>query len=231
MKLTSTFTKLCAALLVAALAGAATAQITKQGDGYLLRMKYKKGDVVKYTMTTTSTGANIPAMNMKMPMSNKVLSVAKGVAELEYTVGPMTNNGKAMGQAQTMKAKVDSRGKITGGGAQLQQMSNITLPEKPVKVGASWKGTQTTEAGPSGTLTLNATYTFVGVKTVSGKQVAEIKVTVSGGNQMMKTSGGGTMRLLTVDGSLYSTAMDQTITLSQGQQGINIKTKVAIVRH
>ena len=217
-------------IFLAAVCTAASAQISKQGSGYLLRMKFTKGDVARYTMTSASGGSGVPAMNLKMPMSMKVLSVAKGVGQIEYSVGPMTNNGKAVVQAQKGTSKVDSRGKVTGSSAQLQQMGNITFPEKAIRVGETWKGTQTTQTGPGGSLTLNASYTFAGIKTVKGKPVAEIKVSVSGANQMMKTAGTGVMQLLVADGSLFSTTMDQTMTFAQGQQSMSVKNKTQIVR-
>lgn len=218
------------ALLFATACCVASAQVTKQGSGYLLRMKFKQGEVTKFVMTTTTSGSGAPAMNLKMPMTTKVLAVKGGVAEVEYNVGPMTNNGKAMGEAQKVTSKIDSRGKLSGGSPQLQQMGNITLPEKAIPVGGVWKGTQNSQAGPSGSITINATYTLVGIKTVGGKQVAEIKVAMTGGNQMLKTTGGGTMFLRVADGSLHSTVLDQSISIAQGQQSITVKSKVSIVR-
>ena len=218
--------------LLAAVWTTAPAQITKQGGGYLLRMKYTKGVVAKYSMTTTSGATSVvPAMNMVMPMETKVLSVTNGVGEVQYVIGPISNNGQAMGQRQTVVAKIDSRGKTLSSGGMAQQINNLTLPATAVRPGATWTGVQSTQSA-MGAINLNATYKFVGVKLVGGRSVAQILVTVQGGNKMIATKGTGSVFLLVSDGSLHSTNLDQNMTLSDGQGGkpIQMKLKVAISR-
>lgn len=219
--------------LVATVWASAPAQVVKQGGGYLLRMKYTKGTVTKFAMTTSSVAsAGIPAMNMVMPMETKVLSVSGGVGEVQYTVGPVTNNGKAMGQKQVVVTKVDARGKMLSSNGMAQQLNNVTFPEKPVKVGGTWSGVQSSQSA-MGAMKMNATYTFVGLKSVGGKACAEIKVSVDGGNQMIKTKGTGSVFLLVSDGSLHSTNLTQNMTLDSGQNGtkpMQLKMTVKITR-
>lgn len=225
-------TRIATVAVFAALYATSPAQIVKQGGGYLLRMKYTKGAIANYAMTTaTSGGSAMPAMNVAMPMRTKVLSVASGVGEVQYELGPISNNGKAMGQKQTVVVKIDSRGKMLSSAGVAQQVNNVTLPEKPVKPGATWTGVQTTQS-QVGQMTLNATYKFAGLKTVGGKTVAEIQVNVKGGNQMIQTAGTGSVFLLVSDGSMHSTSMNQTMTMSGGQGGkpLEIKMKVSITR-
>lgn len=215
MKRFATITKFGLALTLAAVCSFATAQVSKQGAGYLFRIKWTKGQTAKYTMATTTSGPS--SMKIDMPMSLKVLSVAGGVGEVEYNVGPATSNGKPMGAAQKVVAKVDPRGKIVGGSAQAQQMNgSITLPEGPIKPGGTWTGTQTVP-GPAGSMTINAKYKFVGIKSVSGQSVAQIDVSMTGGGGSMKISGSGSVYLRTSDGSMQSTNLSQQMTIGTGQ--------------
>ena len=219
--------------LLATAWASAPAQVVKQGNGFLLRMKYTKGAIAKYTMTTTSVAsAGIPAMNMAMPMETKVLSVLKGVGEVQYTVGPVTNNGKAMGQKQVVVTKVDARGKMLSSSGMAQQFNNVTFPEGAINPGASWSGVQSSQSA-MGAMNMNATYTFVGLKSIGGKMCAEIKVAVSGGNAMIKTNGTGSVFLLVSDGSLQSTHLAQDMRMDTGQKGakpMQLKMIVKITR-
>ncbi|MCO5295331.1 MAG: hypothetical protein M9921_00590 [Fimbriimonadaceae bacterium] len=228
----ASLTKITVALVFAALWTVAPAQISKKGAGYLFRIKWTKGQTAKYTMTTTTSGGP-SAMAVNMPMSLKVLSVAGGVGEVEYNVGPASANGKPMGAAQKVVAKVDPRGKIVSGATQAQQMGgNITFPEGPVKPGGTWTGSQTVP-GPGGSMTINAKYKFVGIKSVGGQSVAQIDVSMSGGGGQMQITGSGSVFLRTADGSLQSTNLGQKLTISgaQGnQKPMTIDMKISMKR-
>ena len=100
-------------------------------------------------------------------MTIKVVNVAKGVATLKVTVGPITNNGHQVKPADTAEAKIDSMGRSVAGPAVM--MMGGTYPEKPVKVGETW-----TSTFPMGQLGGNATAKFIlrGLKTMKGRKVA-----------------------------------------------------------
>lgn len=205
------------ALGFAALWAVIPAQVSKQGAGYLFRIKWTKGQTAKYAMVTTSSGGP-QAVSVKMPMSLKVLSVKNGVGEVEYSVGPMTSNGKSMGAAQKVVAKVDPRGKIVGGSDPSQNMGgNITFPQGPIKPGGSWTGSQKVPGAGGASMTINAKYKFVGLKSVAGQSVAQIDVSMSGGGGSMQISGSGSVFLRVSDGSLQSTNLNQKFTFGSAQ--------------
>lgn len=205
------------------LATSSQAQVTQQGGGYLLRMKYAPGMILKYEMSTAMTGApQGQGMNFVIPMVMKVTKVSNGVASIDATVGPMKGQ---KGQAQKMSMTMDSRGKTTG-----QQNSPVQtqLPEKPVKIGEKWSNS----ANVNG-MNVKATYTFRGLKNVGGKSVAAIDVAFSGSMGAQGTmSGTGTQFLMVNDGSLYTMnmKMNMAMTNPQNKQKMNIGTTISMVR-
>jgi hypothetical protein len=233
--------KLAAALFVAAFVAAphADAQVTKSGSNYTFRMKFTKGQTTRYNVVTNMTmggagsagGNNAPAMKMEMPMTMLVENVQKDVADLKMTVGPPTMNGQAMGQSQpqTQTMKMDSRGRVVGGG---QSMGGVmaTLPDKPIAVGGTW----TAQMPMQGMGNMNATYKFLGLKNEGGRQVAEIEVTVSSKGQM-NASGSGRMFILASDGSLLRSSLNLNASMPTGQgqgqgAGGQMRMQVTIAR-
>jgi len=166
---------LVVAAAVAVVAGSAHAQVSKQGNKYLFRIKYVKGQTITYGMAMSmNMGGKSTPMNMNV--SQKVVSVdSSGTATVSVSgVG---------GQPMTMK--MDNRGRMVGGPQGMAAGSNsIQLPEKAVAVGESWAGSAA--GGQQGMgVNMTATYTLKGFKTVHGKQCAEVAIT-------MKMTGGGT---------------------------------------
>jgi hypothetical protein len=207
-----------AALLAAsylALPTLAEAQVTKKGSAYQFRTKFKKGQVIKYQFDTTIAGPQ--AMTIEMPMKMSVLNVVKDIADIEATVGPISMNGKAMGQpgtgVQTQTFKMNNMGKVVGNNAKAVGLG-ASLPEKPIPVGGTY--TATLPLGPAaGGGNAKATYKFKGIKNVDGRPVAELAVTVaSAGTQ--KLGGSGTIFLLVSDGSLHKANLDMQMTPPTG---------------
>lgn len=215
------------ALLFVVACRVASAQITKEETGYLLRMKFTKGNVVNFLSTTASSGKGLgaQAMTLRVQVSTKVLFVANGVADVEYRVSPTTNNGKAITAARRDTSKIDSRGRLTGGTARLQNMGDISLPEEPIPVGGVWKNTETSQA-PSGPISIQRTFRFVGFKKVDGKQLAQIEVSLTGGNQEMRATGTGTTMLLVADGSLFSSTLNLSTSFDRGSLTLTDKTSI-----
>ena len=203
--------------------GVGHSQIAASPSGYTMKMKWVKGAKMDYTMAMNMTGVpNAPAMK-PIPFSMKVKDVQKGIATIEFT-------GANMPSGTTVK--MDSSGKIVGGNKAAMGMSGgltgASLPSKPVKVGETWKHTETTDT-PMGKMKMSSTYKMLGVKTIAGKQVAEISMTISGGGQSMKIDGTGTMRLLMADSSLYSANLNQNMTMTrEGVKGAPQKMKMTI---
>jgi hypothetical protein len=173
------------------------AQVTQKGETYLLRVKYTEGTVLKFSTSTTTSMSKNP---IKMVVQMKVKKVTPVKSMIEFNLG-----------GSTMNVEVDSRNKAIGSGA---ASAFTTFPEKPVKVGESWKGTtpMTGPTGGSGNVTTK--YTFRGIKTEDGKKVAKIEVSVSGA--MTST---GSMSVLVSDGTLYS--MTSSLTMQSPQMSVS----------
>lgn len=222
-------TTLAAALLLGAALG--QAQIAKQGSAYLFRMKFTKGAKYAYKMNVDMTmpkGMGGPAdgkANMLMTMNIHVKDVKKDVATVAYSASPMKMNGKEMGKATQMEVKQNTRGKFVQGDAAAMNAGSINLPEKPIKLGDSW--TAETKMGTgAGAMTVNAKYTFKSIKTVNGKQIAVLGVTMASSTPV-KLNGGGTVELYMSDGALY--ASDTTATLlptADASQKITVVSKM-----
>jgi hypothetical protein len=201
-----------------------TGQVTKSGQGYLLRMKFTKGQTLNYRLNMNmTTPMSTNAMNIVGPIKMTVASVDKGVATLNTTAGPFTSGGKALGKQETATIKQDTMGRIVGGDAN-QIQSFVSLPQKPVKVGESWTATNKINAGPAGAMTVNAKYTLKSVGNVNGKQVANIAVSLSGAGQM-KVNGSGSVQMLVSDGSLMDSTTTLNMTMNNPQNGQSMTMK------
>lgn len=213
-------------LVLAALATSASAQIVKRGNAYLFRMKFAKGSVTKYKVNSTIMGLGSSSQGMKVmiPMSWKVLDVIAAVATVEATVGPVTIGKQTMMQPSVNTVQIDNLGRQVGGG-QMGRQINPTFPVKPVKVGSAWTAANEVGTGAQ-TTKVTATYKFTGIKTVAGKKVAELAISMKG-----QASGTGTMQLLVSDGSLYRSTLNMTVSvpLPNGKTSNNV-TKVDVIR-
>ena len=97
------------------------AQVTKVENGYLFRIKYTKGNITHYQLTTTTTlppgmaGPNSDKpmiMNMVAPITMTVVSVTGNKATIKSDVGPMMMNGSALSKVQTQQITVDDRANL-----------------------------------------------------------------------------------------------------------------------
>jgi hypothetical protein len=214
-----------ASLALPAISGA---QIKKVGPGYLFRVKFTQGKVLKYGI---SSNVNMPSAGRTFavsgPFSLKVLSINGDTATLQATIGPLSANGRAMNKPQIMTIKENTRGKVVGGGASSMQQMSIALPEKPVSPGSTWTG-ETSVAGGMGPTHVSAKYKFVGIKNSGGHQMAQLAITVSSSGSAT-TSGTGTVFLLMEDGSLWSSTTNMSI--SGAQTGGNaMKMNIVVTR-
>jgi hypothetical protein len=236
MKTSST---LAAALCMLGLIGVArmsSAQVTKTGGAYLLRMKFFKGQKLSYLMTSSSTG-----VKMEIPFIMNVTDVTGNVATINLTVGPASVNGKrAMNgntpaKAQVVTIQMDNRGKVVKSSQPgAQGMAGVVLPEKPIRIGETFPVDSTT---PMGGMNMKVTgrYRFAGIKNVNGKQAAQLAVMLSGsgtGGAAMKisTKGSGTTNLDIADGQLRAAAINQEITIIRGANSQTQKNAVQIRR-
>jgi|GEM_PF-665549 len=199
------------------LSSIAPAQVTRQGNGYTLRVKYQTGQTIKYTLANSmvTPGAKSPAPAMSIPMTIRVVSVTKGVATLEASIGPVPGQGKP----QTQQMKMDSRGRVVGGpAAGLQSLSGVAMPDKAVTVGQTWKDTAQVPS-PMGPISTTTSYKFLGIRTVGGKSVAELSMSMSGKGSSLSMNGSGRLQILVSDGTLYGMTMTQKAMLPGNMGG------------
>ncbi len=203
----------------AGLAVSGSAQITKQGSGYLLRVKYTAGKSMSYTMKASGS-AQGQAFSMTTPMKMKVVSVKGKNGTLDYSVGPMSMmvNGKPMNMGGSnvtkVTATIDDRGKMIKSSAGQNPGGSITFPEKPIAVGGTWSGTTTVNAGASGPMTVSAKYKLVGIQNMNGIPAAKITLTLNGSGAS-KVTGTGTVYLAMSDGSLIRNDNKMQISMAQ----------------
>lgn len=188
----------------------ADAQVTAQSGKYLFRLGYKKGQIMKYSI---STKVNMPGskqpMNTVMPLTMKVIDVQKDVLTIQSTVDMSKLQPGSKPQSQTIK--MDRLGNVVGGGSSSGMMSGANLPKNPVAVGGTWKTT-----GNANGFAATSTYKLVGVKQVGSRKVANVTMSIVGTGSM-KMTGTGTMLLDMADASLVSMAMNMNMPNPQGK--------------
>lgn len=204
-------------------------QVTKQGNGYLFRIKWTEGQTIRYNIESgMASGPGGKPMSMTMGIAMTVADVKAGIATVKTKVTGMG------GTPQEVTSKIDSMGKMSGGGSNnpMTNSSNITYPKGPVPVGGSWTENMNMAQGPMGGMKTTTTYRFKGLKNVGGRQFAEIalSVTASGAASM---KGSGTVLINMVDGMMHTLDLNSALTMAmpgaEGKPGkpmtINTTTK------
>lgn len=216
------------------------AQITKSGDKYVFRVKFTKGQVIHYLITTTARpirggkalpGSKGPIITTRT-MTLKAVDVKGKVSTLEVSLGPSITDGKEVGQGQTGQMQVDDHNKALNRAK--GSPDGAGLPPDPIKVGGKYSINQSAvrDGKP---LSIQATYTFKGIKTVGGRQVAEIDaVTMTKGSAMTKesilTQGTSTVYLSVADGTIVSTTTRQTATTLNAPKTVSMTTDTVMSR-
>jgi hypothetical protein len=185
----------------ATLAALAPAQVTKSGPGYLLRVKYASGQVLRYATSNSVAGVTGQPGNLKvsLPIVMRVTEVKGPTANIRMTVGPATAGTNVLTNAQTVVMSLNSRNEAKGSTA---AGVGAQLPAKPVKVGDKWSAQVPIATATGSQQRLMGTYRFQGVKSIGGRQVAVITYSVAGA-----AKGSGTMTLLMSDGTLWTNQM------------------------
>ncbi len=196
------------------LPAASYSQVTEKNGLYDFRVKLVAGKKISYMNSVVALGG----ITVNLPISMKVLSVTGGKATVETVTGPGTMNGQSMGQnAVTEKAVIDMKGQPAGAGSTGTGTVFGSIPSKPIKVGATWTGKAPTNNSSIGMKDITATYTFVGVKNVKGKQVAEIKITIKGAGES-SMSGSGFVHILTADGLLATSKLSMALKMAGSEK-------------
>ncbi|HSI72907.1 MAG TPA: hypothetical protein VK934_06995 [Fimbriimonas sp.] len=213
-----------AAFLVAGLVLAAvgSAQVTKQGSGYLLRVKYLKGQTLKYSTTNSVLGGMNGGQPMKiqMPIVMKIKDVVKGIAKAQVTAGPVNMGGNPLMEAQTLEMDLSTTNQTKS--AKGAGLTGAQLPIKPVKVGQTWSMLAPIPDTTGMSKNMKATYKFQGLKTIAGKSMAVLAYTLTGG-----VSGSGTLLLLASDGTIHSNTAKLKYSGPQGSMNITSEMKRA----
>lgn len=201
---------------LALLASSASAQVTRKGSGYLLRTKYTKGKTLRYATSTSvaTQQPNAQPMKLSVPLTMVVQNVQNGIATIQLKMGAAKMGNQVLTNGQSTTVKLNSRNVLQGANASAANASLAAqFPANPVKVGQSWTASAPISGmGGGGPQNLKATYTFRGIKTVGGRQIATITYRVSGA-----ASGSGSMTLLATDGTLFSNTAK--LAVNAGPQG------------
>jgi hypothetical protein len=203
---------ICGLALLAA--ATAPAQVTKSGSGFLLRMKFIKGQTLIYDLTGTVTQRG-RTLNFQVPMVVSVKDVAGGVGTLEQKVGPFKADGRPMGPVRTEVLKRDARGTVlNGSGSSAPGLHVMTFPAAPLKAGGTWSAKTKGVVGTAGQMEMDNTYKIVGLESVSGRQCLRIGVTVKGtGNAAL--AGGGDVWIAVSDGSMVKSTSKMNVTIGK----------------
>ncbi len=210
------------------LALSASAQVTRSGSKYLIRVMYKKGSTVRYLSKSSMVTGPKKTMTVNVPMTLRVLNVVKGVADIKVTVGPVTANGAVMQPARTTPVvKVDSLGRPVDGSSTPMMSGNF--PVKPVGVGETWSSNVSLQGMPM-KVTMN--FIFRGLKTVAGKSYAVVGIAVNSASNTSTLTGRGEMSVAAADGIVSSMNLAMTIKVpaSQTSNGGSVAFTTTMVR-
>lgn len=214
------------ALLVAGLAVTPSdAQISKKGNAYLFRAKYRKGQTLSFNFNTVVTPlgskTNTEKQSITMPVAMRVVNIKphnvskEPIAQITSDVGPMLLNGKQFRPKTSVTVFVDPLNALVGTGSQEIAQFSTPLPAKPLKVGESWSSTINASEATGIPLRVKASYTLIRV--LGGKAFIMVKLSgQSTGQTKITTSGQGQMVLRMADASLDTMDMIQTVKLPNG---------------
>jgi len=225
----------CRNVLVVALAlciaASSNAQIRKVKGGYLMRVKFVKGQVIHYGLDSqVSTPQTSTPINATGPMTLKVLAVKGDVGTLDITSGPMSVNGSVVAQAKTARVEEDSRANVVGGVS--HQQVGMVFPKGPVKPGQTWDGQASLPSSTGAMSKVNAHYRFIGLKSMNGKRAAQVSTSFEV-TSPIQAVGHGSIYFLVSDGSMLRTdlTLKSTSASNSGVMGAGMNVHVVIARH
>ncbi len=218
----------CIGCVASATAGA---QVTKQGDAYQFRLKFKKGAKYSYLLSSSSpaTGTT-PAQKMEVPFSYLALGTKGDETQVKISVGPSAFNGKPNAPKPTIiNATMDDRGKLVKSSQEgLGNLTGVILPEKAIKIGEEFPIKSDTSV-QGGALEIRGSYKFVGFKTMSGRKVVQFDVRQNSIG-IVSTSGSGKTFIDAADGQLVLATINQNVTIQENGKSVTMKNSVTIIR-
>lgn len=177
------------------IAASSSAQVVQKKGGYIIFIKYTKGQVLKQNISMIAPSTKVTTNTQ---IVTKCLDVDKnGIATLE--VSTPTAPGKPPSKR---KVKVDRHGKPVGNAID-GFSGNFMWPETPLKIGQTWDGNVNMGgAGQSGG-SMRALYKLAAIKNLNGTKVAVITTVLDVSGQF-DVAGTGTIYVRVSDGQLDS---------------------------
>lgn len=207
------------ALAALSLTSVGAAQVTRSGAGYDIKVKYVAGKTYNYNLGTAMRMSGAPQgqpanQTMNMALKQRVVSVKNGIATLQVQA-----TGGPQGNQPPQTVQVNNRGKIVGGKSSNSGFNFLSgFPARPVKVGERWTAQTPMPMGPMGQGKANVGYVFRGLKSVGGRQVAQIDFTITMAGQAA-LKGAGSAFLDVKDGQLLNSKMNGNLTISTAAMG------------
>ncbi len=187
-----------------------------------MRMKLTTGSTYTYDVSNSMVIGTGKPMVVPMSYSMKVGKITKGVADVL-----MTMNSPMSKKPEIQTVKMDSRGMVDGQGG-MESLGNVRLPERALKVGETWKATQSSGQGAR-SMTLDTVYTFRGVQAVGKISCAVLDVKSTSKGTMASTTT-GKIYIDSANGMLYQTTLAMTMTMTQGAKTQTVKNNTTIKR-
>lgn len=183
------------------LAGAASAQIVQNKGGYLIFVKYKKGQSITQDMGMSMVGNK--SLKSTSRFVTKCVDVdKKGNSTVDVTVsagGKVTQGSKRL--------RVDNHGKPLGSTID-GYSGTFVWPDTPIKMGQSWVGNITmADTGQNNGGAIKSTYKLAGIKSINGVKVASIAAVLSVGGSF-DVAGTGIIYVRFSDGQMHSADFD-----------------------
>jgi len=218
-------------------------------SGYLLRVKLKKGQVIRHEAVITYDAAGQGMdMNMKMRVTQTCTAVKNGIYTVQAKVDSIDLNSPALKDPKMVKQiednikqngtatyTMDSFGKITGDMKSLNSsgMERISYPKNPVRIGQTW--TSSTKVNSmSGETDVKATLKLLGIERVNGVECYKASISTSTTVQNIKISGSGFLWIRRSDGleeKMNMTIMMKPTGKGASPQGMPSNVKMTMTMH
>lgn len=194
-----------------------TAQVTKSGKKYVFRIKFKKGEKFEYSLTNSMSMPGSKAADPKPMVYSWLTKSVSG----NNAIITMTGNGSSEDISMNSRGETNSKSAVS-------MFSNemAVLPEKAVAIGDSWTSSGKTQ-GITGAMDVKTTSTFKGIKTVDGKQMAHIAISIKMSGSGVTGSGTGDTLTEMSNGMSYRANIKLDLKASNPQDGKTMNIKVA----
>ncbi len=159
-------------------------QVTKVSTGYLFRIRFVKGENLKFAIPVKVLQNGKKEFEVAMSANMKVVDVKNGIATIKGGVTYPGSNGAYDNRSEM----VTNRGAVLGAGNLTGVL--VVFPKQPLKIGDSFistvPGSAAAQGGSSPSDIAKAKYTFKGFTMFQGASVAKFTFKTSDG----QTKGG-----------------------------------------